>query len=48
MAVPILGTHEELNVSEYGKGGKVKRKIDSESVLKENKNLRVWLKYQKL
>ena len=41
MAVPIVGTHEELNVSEYGKGGKVNRKIDSESVLKENKNLRV-------
>lgn len=44
MAVKIGGGHEELNVSEYGKEGRVKRKLDSESVLKENENLRVWLK----
>ena len=34
----------KLNGSEYGKEGRVKRKLDSESVLKENENLRVWLK----
>ena len=41
MAVKIVGAHEELKVSEYGKEGRVKRKLDSESVLKENENLRV-------